>query len=50
MSEQNKALMSRIIEELWNNKNPAVIGEFYAENYVGHTPDGVLKGHAEPDE
>jgi len=24
MSEQNKALMSRIIEELWNKKNPAV--------------------------
>ncbi len=38
--------MSRIIEELWNKKNPAVIGQLYAENYVGHTPDGVLKGHA----
>ena len=46
MSEQNKALMSRIIEELWNKKNPAVIGQLYAENYVGHTPDGVLQGHA----
>ena len=46
VSEQNKALMSRIIEELWNKKNPAVIGQLYAENYVGHTPDGVLKGHA----
>ena len=30
MSEQNKALMSRIIEELWNKKNPAVIGQLYA--------------------
>ena len=46
MSEPNKALMSRIIEELWNKKNPAVIGQLYAENYVGHTPDGVLQGHA----
>jgi hypothetical protein len=47
MSEQNKALMSRIIEELWNKKNPAVIGQLYAENYVGHTPDGVLKATPE---
>lgn len=46
MSEQNKALMSRIIEELWNKKNPAVINQLYADNYVGHTPDGVFKGHA----
>jgi hypothetical protein len=26
-----------------------VIGQLYAENYVGHTPDGVLQGHAEGD-
>jgi predicted ester cyclase len=46
MSEQNKALMSRIVEELWNKKNPRVIDELYADNYVGHTPDSILKGHA----
>ena len=46
MSEQNKLLLRRMVEELWNKKNPAVIDELYAENYVGHTPDGVLQGHA----
>ena len=46
MSEQNKNLMRRVIEELWNKKNAAVIDELYAESYVGHTPDGVLKGRA----
>jgi steroid delta-isomerase-like uncharacterized protein len=46
MSAKNKTLVSQIVEELWNKKNPAVIGQLYSENYVGHTPDGVLQGHA----
>jgi predicted SnoaL-like aldol condensation-catalyzing enzyme len=46
MSAKNRTLVSQIVEELWNKKNPAVIGQLYAENYVGHTPDGVLQGHA----
>jgi len=46
MSEQNKLLLRRMVEELWNKKNPAVIDELYAENYVGHTPDGMLQGRA----
>jgi steroid delta-isomerase-like uncharacterized protein len=46
MSDRNKALMRRVVEELWNQKNPAVIDQLYAENYVGHTPDGVLQGRA----
>ena len=46
MSEQNKSLMRRIVEELWNQKKPALIDQFYADKYVGHTPDGQLQGHA----
>ena len=46
MSEQNKTLMRRLVEELWNKKDPAVIDQFYADSYVGHTPDGVLQGRA----
>ena len=45
MAEQkNKTLMRRIVEELWNQKHLAVIDELYDENYVGHTPNGVLQG------
>jgi hypothetical protein len=40
MSEQNKTLMRRIVEE--EQEDAAVIDEFYAESYMGHTPDGVL--------
>jgi steroid delta-isomerase-like uncharacterized protein len=47
MSEhKNKDLMRRIVEELWNQKKLAVIDELYAENYVGHTPNGLLQGRA----
>jgi len=46
MSEQNKTLMRGLVEELWNKKNPAVIDQLYADSYVGHTPDGLLKGRA----
>jgi steroid delta-isomerase-like uncharacterized protein len=46
VSEENKSVMRRIVDELWNKKNPAVIDQLYAENYVGHTPDGVLQGRA----
>jgi predicted ester cyclase len=46
MSEQNKALINRMVEELWNKKNPGMIDQLYAANYVGHTPDGVLSGLA----
>jgi steroid delta-isomerase-like uncharacterized protein len=46
MSEQNKNLIRRIVEEVWNKKNLAVIDELYADNYVAHTPNGLLKGRA----
>lgn len=46
MSETNKALARQVIEQLWNQKDGAVIDQLYAQNYTGHTPDGELQGHA----
>lgn len=44
MSEQNKAVVRRLIEEHWNAKNHALVSEFFAPTVSFHTPDGVLKG------
>ncbi len=38
MSEENKALVRRFIEEVWNNGNLDVIDELVAENHVDHDP------------
>ena len=45
MSEQNKAISRRVLNELWNKRNAALIDEIYAPNVVIHTPDGDLHGH-----
>ena len=42
--EENKAIASRAVEELWNKNNLAVVDELYATNFVSHglpevTPD-----------
>jgi hypothetical protein len=34
MSEQNKATVRRIVEDHWNKKNPALIGELFAMDCV----------------
>ncbi|HJY90600.1 MAG TPA: ester cyclase, partial [Candidatus Acidoferrum sp.] len=44
MSEQNKALVRRLIEDHWNAKNFALVSELYAPTVTMHTPDGVLNG------
>lgn len=36
MSEQNKAVVRRIVDELWNKGSLAVVDELVATNYVGH--------------
>jgi steroid delta-isomerase-like uncharacterized protein len=36
-TEENKVLMSRFLEEVFNKKNLAVIDEFIAPNHVDHT-------------
>jgi steroid delta-isomerase-like uncharacterized protein len=46
MSEQNKTLVRRVIDEHWNKKNAAMAAELFADNCSIHTPDGALKGHA----
>jgi steroid delta-isomerase-like uncharacterized protein len=38
MSEENKAVVRRFIEEVWNSGNLAVIDELIAEDHVDHDP------------
>lgn len=42
MSEQNKAVVHRIIEDYWNKKNPALAGELFAADCSWHIPGGEL--------
>jgi steroid delta-isomerase-like uncharacterized protein len=42
MSEQNKAVVRRLIEDHWNGKKGALVGELFAPMVALHTPDGVL--------
>ena len=44
MSEQNKAVVRRVIEDHWNAKNRALVPELFAPTVTIHTPDGVLNG------
>src|SRR5262245_21477880 len=44
MSEQNKAVVRRVIEDHWNAKNHALARELFAPTVSFHTPDGVLNG------
>ncbi len=43
-TEENKALSRRLIEEVWNQGNLAVIDELTAPNYVDHDPTGPIQG------
>jgi steroid delta-isomerase-like uncharacterized protein len=38
MSEQNKRVERRLIEEVWNNGNFAVVDELVASDYIGYGP------------
>jgi len=38
MSEENKAVVRRFIEEVWNNGNLDVIDELVSEDHVDHDP------------
>src|SRR5262245_46614029 len=44
MSEQNKAVVRRVIEEHYNGKNAALVGELFAPSLELQTPDGVISG------
>jgi steroid delta-isomerase-like uncharacterized protein len=47
MSEQNKSIVRRLVEEAWNKKNQAIIDELVTPNCLIHTPDGDLRGPME---
>ena len=53
MSEENKELVRRFVEEFWNQKNPSAADELMAADVVIHMPTGEvvdlegLKGFAE---
>ena len=34
----------RILQEIWNAKNPSLIEELYSGDCVSHTPDGEVRG------
>jgi predicted SnoaL-like aldol condensation-catalyzing enzyme len=45
MYEENKALVRRVYEEVWNKGNLAAIDAIYAPGVVNHTlPPGLPKG------
>lgn len=44
MSEENKRVVRRILEEHYNRKNAALASELFAPGVSLHTPDGVFTG------
>jgi predicted ester cyclase len=44
MSEENKTLVRRIVEDYWSKKNPSLAGELFGANCSIHTPDVDLQG------
>jgi steroid delta-isomerase-like uncharacterized protein len=44
MSDQNKAVVRRLIEDHWNSKNGGLVEEFFARTVSLETPDGGLAG------
>jgi steroid delta-isomerase-like uncharacterized protein len=44
MSEQNKSLIRRFTDEIWNKKDSSKLGDFLAPNCSMQTPDGTLRG------
>ena len=43
-AEENKAIIRRLIEEVWSRGNTAVIDEVIATDYVDHTPTTDIPG------
>ena len=44
MSEQDKDVVRRLIEDHWNGRQEALVGELFNSTVSLHTPDGVLSG------
>jgi steroid delta-isomerase-like uncharacterized protein len=47
MSEQNKALDSRLIAEVWNKGKMEVVDAIFAEDYINRTPQRELPANRE---
>ncbi len=43
--EENKAVVRRIIDELWNKGDFSVVPELISPDFIYHIPVGELKGH-----
>ena len=44
MAPESRALTLRILQEVWNAKNPSLIDELYSDACVIHTLDGEVRG------
>ena len=44
MSEQDKDIVRRLIEDHWNGRQGALVGELFHSSVSLQTPDGVLSG------
>jgi len=44
MFEKNKAIIRRVLEEVWNKGNTSLIDEIVATDFVDHTPTGDVPG------
>ena len=49
MSEENKILTRRLVEELFGQGNLAIVDEIVDANYVGHDPDNPQEMHGPED-
>ena len=47
LTEENKEIVRRAIEELWNKGNMAVADELLAANFVNHDPVGSIEYNLE---
>ena len=43
-AQDSRALTLRILQAIWNAKNPSLIDELYSNDCVIHTPDGEVHG------
>ena len=46
MSEENKVVVRRIVEDYWNKKNPSLADELFTANCSLHTPERRPPGDA----
>jgi steroid delta-isomerase-like uncharacterized protein len=45
MSQENVAVVRRMVEDHWNGRNAGLVSELFAPNVLLQTPDGPIAGH-----